>query len=79
MVVIRLARHGRKKKAFYRVVVIDRRKARNGLFIEQIGYHDPFQLKNTSINYERILYWKSVGAQMSKTVISLVKKISMNN
>ncbi len=79
MVVIRLARYGRKHKPFYRIVVIDKRKARNGLYIEQVGCYDPFQCKNTNINYEKILYWKSVGAQMSKTVISLIKKKSINN
>lgn len=72
---IRLRRLGAKKAPFYRIVVADSRKARDGRFIEQIGYYDP--LKNPpviSIDAEKALKWLAVGAQPSDTVASLLKK-----
>lgn len=70
--VIRLTRMGRKKKPFYRVVVTDSRKRRDGGWIESIGYYNPL-LKPAliKIDTERLSYWKSVGAKMSERVEKL--------
>jgi small subunit ribosomal protein S16 len=70
---IRLARFGKKKQPFYRIVVLDKRKPRNGRTVEVIGTYDP--LKNPSLinlDAERVKYWLSVGAQPSDTVRSFL-------
>ena len=75
MVKIRLKRMGMKKKPFYRIVVADERAARDGRFIEEIGYYnpltDPIDLK---VNEERAKYWLGVGAQPTDTTRALLKK-----
>ncbi|PAF53703.1 30S ribosomal protein S16 [Helicobacter sp. 13S00482-2] len=70
--VIRLTRMGRKKKPFYRVVVTDSRKRRDGGWIESIGFYNPLQEPAVvKIDTERLNYWKSVGAKMSERVAKL--------
>ena len=70
--VIRLTRMGRKKKPFYRVVVTDSRKRRDGGWIESIGYYNPLtQPATIKIDAERLAYWKGVGAKMSERVAPL--------
>jgi small subunit ribosomal protein S16 len=72
---IRLARIGKKKKPFYRVVVIDKRRPRNGRFVEIVGTYDP--LKNPAevkLDAERIKHWLGYGAQPSDTVRSFIRK-----
>lgn len=70
--VIRLTRMGRKKKPFYRVVVTDSRKRRDGGWIESIGYYNPLtQPATIKIDMERLAYWKGVGAKMSERVEKL--------
>ena len=74
MLAIRLARIGKKKQPFYRIVVLDKRKPRNGRTVEIVGTYDP--LKNPALiqlNAERVKYWLSVGAQPSDTVRSFFK------
>ena len=74
MVKIRLTRKGARKKPFYRVIVSDSRKRRDGPFIEIVGTYDP--LKNPSevkIDTERASYWMSKGAQPTSTVKKLLK------
>lgn len=72
--VIRLTRMGRKKKAFYRIVVTDSRKRRDGGWIESIGYYNPLtQPATIKIDNERLAYWKGVGAKMSERVEKLTK------
>ena len=72
---IRLARFGAKKKPFYRVVVIEKEKARNGRNIEVVGHFNPLtQPAKVHLEHERIAYWKKSGAQMSETVARLVEK-----
>ena len=66
-VVVRLSRTGAKKTPFYRVVVADSRRARDGKFIEQIGHYDPRE-KKAVVNEERALYWLRQGAKPSETV-----------
>ncbi|MFP6267919.1 30S ribosomal protein S16 [Helicobacter pylori] len=75
MTVIRLTRIGRKKKPFYRVVVTDSRKRRDGGWIESIGYYNPLsEPKDVKIDKERLNYWKSVGAKMSERMEKLSQK-----
>lgn len=70
--VIRLTRMGRKKKPFYRIVVTDSRKRRDGGWIESIGVYNPLvEPAYIKINQERLAYWKSVGAKMSERVEKL--------
>ncbi|MRI84125.1 MAG: 30S ribosomal protein S16 [Nitratiruptor sp.] len=74
MVRIRLARFGRKKRPFYRIVATDSRKRRDSGWIEVLGYYspltDPITLK---IDQERLNYWLGVGAKMSDRVAKLAK------
>ncbi|PAF46267.1 30S ribosomal protein S16 [Helicobacter sp. 12S02634-8] len=70
--VIRLTRMGRKKKPFYRIVVTDSRKRRDGGWIESIGYYNPLsEPAQIKIDTQRLDYWKSVGAKMSERVNQL--------
>ena len=79
MVRIRLQRLGQPKKPFYRIVVIDSRKRRNGSPIEMIGHYDPFNEDNRIvINKERLNYWLKCGAQPSDTVRSLIPKSGLS-
>lgn len=75
MTVIRLTRMGRKKQPFYRIVVTDSRKRRDGGSIEKIGYYNPMTTPSTiSIDEERLNYWIGVGAQMSERVKKIAGK-----
>ncbi len=74
MVKIRLARFGRKKRPFYRIVATDSRKRRDSGWIEVIGYYNPLtNPKTVEIDMERLNYWLSNGAQMSERVEKLKK------
>ena len=74
-VVIRLSRTGGKKTPFYRVVVADRRKPRDGRFIEKIGHYDPrSEGKKAVVNEERALYWLKQGAKPSDTVRQILTR-----
>lgn len=76
MVTIRLARGGAKKRPFYSIVVADSRRARDGRFIEKIGFFNPIaagQEEKLRIDLDRIEYWVGVGAQVSDRVSKLVK------
>ena len=79
MVVIRLARGGAKKRPFFNLVVADERRARDGRFIERIGFYDPQApagQENFRLDRARLAHWKSVGAQPSNTVQRLVKQFA---
>lgn len=77
MVKIRLARLGDKKSPFYRVVVADQRRARDGKFIEVIGTYNPLtQPEEVKIDLERANYWVKNGAQPTDTVRVLLKKVA---
>lgn len=76
MVTIRLARGGAKKRPFYSIVVTDSRNARDGRFIERIGFFNPVargQEERLRLNGERLAYWVSQGAQPSERVAQLAK------
>ena len=81
MVRIRLKRMGRTHRPFYRISVMDQRKARDGKSIEDIGYYDPMvadKSQRVSVKMERYDYWVGVGAQPSDNVAVLVKKVKNN-
>lgn len=72
--VIRLTKMGRKKKPFYRIVVTDSRKRRDGGWIESIGYYNPLTEPSViKFDAERLKYWTSVGAKMSERVKVITK------
>ena len=78
MVKIRLRRMGAKKAPFYRVVVADSRFARDGRFIEEIGYYDPTKEPSVvKVDAEKAKQWLSNGAQPTDTVRELLKKASV--
>ena len=72
---IRLARHGAKKRPFYRVVVADSESPRDGRFLEIVGTYNPVtDPAEVSLKNERIQYWMDQGAVPTHTVKSLLKK-----
>ncbi|MBV9036274.1 MAG: 30S ribosomal protein S16 [Acidobacteriaceae bacterium] len=71
---IRLARFGAKKKPTYRVVVIDKERARNSRSVEVVGHYNPIaKPAQVHLNRERIDFWVKNGAQPSDTVSRLLK------
>lgn len=71
---IRLARHGSKKRPYYRVVVADARSPRDGRFIEEVGRYNPLTTPKTiSLDLEKIADWQVKGAQLTDAVAALVK------
>lgn len=77
MVVLRMKRMGRTHRPFFRICAMDRRSPRNGRVIEELGWYDPVagDEKQLKINVERVDYWLSVGAQPSRTVASLLRRV----
>jgi small subunit ribosomal protein S16 len=74
MLAIRLARFGAKKKPTYRVVVIERERARNSRSVEVVGHYNPVSKPaEVHLNHERIDHWIKNGAQPSVTVTRLLK------
>ena len=79
MVTIRLARGGAKKSPFYQIVVTDSRSARNGRFIEKIGYFNPMargKEVRLELNKDRVDHWVGQGAQASVRVSTLIKELA---
>ncbi len=71
---IRLARHGAKKRPYYRVVVADSRCPRDGRIIEEVGRYNPMTAPKTiNLDLEKINEWQSKGAQLTDAVAALVK------
>ncbi len=72
--VVRLARMGRNKRPFYRIVVTDSRKRRDSGWIEVLGYYNPLTEPETiKVDNERLDYWKGVGAKLSARVTRITK------
>jgi len=74
---IRLRQQGRNNRPFYRVVVADVRSPRDGKYVENLGWYNPFEAdaeKTMSLNEERIKHWIECGAQISENVESLMKR-----
>lgn len=78
MVKIRLRRDGAKKRPFYHLVAADQRRARNGRFIEELGYYDPMVSAEAEpkieLKEERIRYWLGNGAQPTAIAAALLRK-----
>jgi small subunit ribosomal protein S16 len=77
MVTIRLARGGSKARPFYHLTVTNSRSARNGRFIERIGFFNPVargQEEKLRIDTDRLAHWVGQGAQLSERVAQLVKQ-----
>jgi small subunit ribosomal protein S16 len=75
LVTMRLSRIGSKKRPYYRIVVIDKRRARNGRFLEVVGQYNPIaNPAQMEVNAERAQYWLSKGALPSETVRSILRK-----
>ncbi len=77
MVTIRLARGGSKKRPFYQIVVTDSRSARDGRFIEKVGFFNPMargQEVRLEVENERVEHWLGKGAQTSVRVNTLLKE-----
>lgn len=74
MLMIRLARVGARKQPYYRIVVIEKDRARNGRSVEVVGTYNP-RTSPASVNLksERIDYWRGKGAQLSDRVAKLLK------
>lgn len=76
MVVIRLSRGGAKKRPFYHIVVSDKRRSRDGRFIERLGYFNPIASGKDvrlTLDIERVQHWLANGAQPSDRVKHLIK------
>jgi small subunit ribosomal protein S16 len=77
MVVIRLARGGAKKRPFYNIVVADSRERRDGRYLERVGFYNPMASgaeEPLRVVFDRVTYWKGVGAQASPTVQRLLEQ-----
>jgi small subunit ribosomal protein S16 len=74
VLMIRLSRIGKKKHPFYRVVVTEKTRPRNGRFVEIVGTYDPAKKPAAiNLNHERVEYWLGKGAQPSDTVRSFLR------
>ena len=72
---IRLARVGARKQPYYRIVVIEKDRARNGRSIEVVGTYNPrTEPATVQLKHERVAYWRGVGATLSPIVLKLVAK-----
>ena len=70
---IRLARVGARKQPYYRIVVIEKDRARNGRSIEVVGTYNPRTSPATvDLKHDRIAYWRSKGAQLSSRMEKIV-------
>lgn len=76
MVKIRLSRGGAKKRPFYHIVAADERKARDGRYLERLGFFNPLATGGEEalrLDTDRLDYWRSEGAQMTDRVAEIVK------
>ncbi|RLA47165.1 MAG: 30S ribosomal protein S16 [Gammaproteobacteria bacterium] len=79
MVTIRLARGGSKKRPFYHLTVCDSRRARDGRYIERVGFFNPGargQEERLRVDMPRLEHWIGLGARPSERVANLVKEVS---
>jgi small subunit ribosomal protein S16 len=77
MVTIRMNRSGAKGRPFYNIVATDSRNRRDGRFVERVGFYNPIAAgKEESLRFDvaRFNYWKGVGAQVSPSVVRLMKQ-----
>ena len=81
MVTIRLSRGGSKKRPFYHLNVADSRRARDGRYIERLGFFNPIargQEERLRVDLDRVNHWVSQGAQLSDRAAQLIKDASKN-
>ena len=81
MVTIRLARGGAKKRPYFHITVADSRRARDGKYIERVGFFNPIasaQNDRLNIDHERLDYWVSKGAQVTERVKTLIKESKLS-
>ena len=79
MVSIRMARGGAKGRPFYNIVATDSRNARDGRFIERVGFYNPIaKASEEGLRFDlaRVNHWKGVGAQVSPSVTRLLKQFA---
>ncbi len=77
MVTIRLSRSGAKKRPFYHIVVTDSRNARDGRYLERLGFFNPIATggeERLRFNQQRVEHWVSQGATTSERVTALIKQ-----
>ena len=75
MLAIRMRRMGSKKKPFYRLVVIDSAAARDGRFVEVLGYYNPRTDPETlKVDRKRLTHWLEKGARPSDTLRTLLRR-----
>lgn len=75
MVRIRLTRMGKRHRPFYRIIVVDSRKRRDGAYIDSLGYYNPLkEPADVNIDFDRAVDWIMKGAQPSETVSRLLRK-----
>ena len=81
MLKIRMSRGGAKKRPFYKIVVADSRRPRDGKFIEKVGFFNPLLPKDKterlSLDLERIKYWLSQGAQPSERIARFLGEVNV--
>lgn len=73
-VILRMARHGTKKRPFYHIVAADSRDKRDGRFLEQLGVYNPLGETQLNLDTEKAQKWLNNGAQTSPTVKQLLKR-----
>jgi small subunit ribosomal protein S16 len=76
---IRLRQQGRTNRSFFRLVVTDSRAPRDGKYVEALGWYNPIESeedKMLNIKADRIQYWLNLGAQLSESAESLIKKVA---
>ncbi|NGM17149.1 30S ribosomal protein S16 [Xiamenia xianingshaonis] len=79
MVKIRLARHGAKKRPYYRVIVANSRSPRDGRFIDEVGRYNPcVEPAMVQIDLDKVDEWLAKGAQPTDTVAALIKQAREN-
>ena len=77
---IRLARHGAKKRPFYRIVAADSECPRDGKFLEKLGTYNPVKEPvEVTVHLERVKYWLDQGAIATNTVRTILKKKETSN
>jgi len=75
---IRLARHGRRNRPFYRIVVADARAPRDGKFVDVVGWYDPLpEPAQIHVEEERAIHWLRRGAQPTEAVAKLFTKLGI--
>ncbi len=76
---IRLRQHGRTNRPFYRIVVTDSRTRRDGKYVENIGWYNPFakeSVDSVEMKVDRLQYWLDNGVELSETVELLATKVA---